>query len=95
MDTGSEVINKYEQESIVEKIKAQGVKVVNAAKTFITATAINFVVPMTATSYPIRNTFANILRTMQKIEPLLTVKGTKGDDQWMVPDTILSGDKFT
>eukprot|EP00957_Ditylum_brightwellii_P015431 1161334-Ditylum_brightwellii.AAC.1 len=95
MDTGSEDINKYKKESVVKKIKAQGVKAVDAAKTFIAATAIDFVVPMNATSYPIRNKFANLLRTMQKIELLLTIKATKGDDQWTMPEAIPSRDKFT
>eukprot|EP00957_Ditylum_brightwellii_P201697 15326795-Ditylum_brightwellii.AAC.1 len=95
MDTGTEDINKDEKESVMEKIKAQGVKAIDAAKTFITAAAIDFVVLTNATSYPIRNEFVNLLRSMKNIESPLTIKATKGDDQWTVPDSIPSGDEFT
>eukprot|EP00957_Ditylum_brightwellii_P127855 9750198-Ditylum_brightwellii.AAC.1 len=95
MDTGLEDINKYNKESVMEKIKAQGVKAVDAAKTFITATAIDFVVPTNATSYPIRNKFVNLLQSMKKIKSSLTMKATNGENQWTVPESIPSGDKFT
>eukprot|EP00957_Ditylum_brightwellii_P093321 7106633-Ditylum_brightwellii.AAC.1 len=65
-------------------------KAIDAAKNFITATAIDFVVPTNATSYLIRSEFVNLLQEMTKIESSLTIKATKGNDQWKVPETIPS-----
>eukprot|EP00957_Ditylum_brightwellii_P000800 63219-Ditylum_brightwellii.AAC.1 len=95
MDTGLENLNKYKQESAVEKITGQGVKAVNAVKKFITVTAINFVVPPNAISYPIRNKFLQLIKEMQSIEAYLTILAAKGDDQWTIPDTVPSGNEFT
>eukprot|EP00957_Ditylum_brightwellii_P093595 7127270-Ditylum_brightwellii.AAC.1 len=53
MDTEPEVTINFGKESAVEKLMAHGVKAVNAAKIYVTATAINFVVPANATKYPI------------------------------------------
>eukprot|EP00957_Ditylum_brightwellii_P064487 4893988-Ditylum_brightwellii.AAC.1 len=53
MDTGSEDVSNYEKESVAEIMRAQGVKAVNVAKIFLTATAIDFVVPTNVTKYPI------------------------------------------
>eukprot|EP00957_Ditylum_brightwellii_P111435 8499442-Ditylum_brightwellii.AAC.1 len=77
MDTGPDNLHKYEQESTIEKIKAQGVKAVNSAKKFITATAINFVVLLNATSYAIRNKFVQLTKTMQSLKPSLTIMAAK------------------
>eukprot|EP00957_Ditylum_brightwellii_P148267 11288637-Ditylum_brightwellii.AAC.1 len=74
---------------------AQGVKAVNAAKIFVTATAIDFVVPANVTKYPIRREFVNLLHEMKKIETSLTIKASKGNDTWTEPEKILSGDDFT
>eukprot|EP00957_Ditylum_brightwellii_P168136 12799570-Ditylum_brightwellii.AAC.1 len=76
-------------------MKAQGVKAVNTAKIFVTATAIDFVVPVNATKYPIQREFVNLLQGMKKIEPSLTIKASKGNNTWTEPERILSGDKFT
>eukprot|EP00957_Ditylum_brightwellii_P155214 11816284-Ditylum_brightwellii.AAC.1 len=73
-------------------MKAQGVKAVNAAKLYITATAIDFVVPANATKYPIRRKFVNLLQEMKKIDLSLTIKASKGNDTWKEPKTTPSGD---
>eukprot|EP00957_Ditylum_brightwellii_P029722 2247311-Ditylum_brightwellii.AAC.1 len=43
MDTESEVTINFGKESVAEKMMAHGVKAVNAAKIYVTATAIDFV----------------------------------------------------
>eukprot|EP00957_Ditylum_brightwellii_P083222 6327225-Ditylum_brightwellii.AAC.1 len=53
MDTEPEVTINFGKESIEEKMMAHRVKAVNAAKIYVTATAINFVVLANATKYPI------------------------------------------
>eukprot|EP00957_Ditylum_brightwellii_P001132 89590-Ditylum_brightwellii.AAC.1 len=74
---------------------SHGVKAVNAAKIYVTATAIDFVVPVKATKYPIRREFVNLLHKMRKLENSVTIKSSKGDDKWTDPEKILSGDDFT
>eukprot|EP00957_Ditylum_brightwellii_P147934 11264408-Ditylum_brightwellii.AAC.1 len=77
MDTGPENLNMYEQENIVDQIKAQGVKVVDAAKKYITATTIDFVVLPNTTSYPIRKDFIQLIKAIQNIKPSLTILAAK------------------
>jgi hypothetical protein len=95
MDTDPEVTFNFGKESVAEKMMAHGVKAVNAAKIYVTATAIDFVVPANATKYPIHQEFVNLLHEMIKIENSLTIKASKGSDTWTEPEKIPSGDDFT
>eukprot|EP00957_Ditylum_brightwellii_P080567 6128474-Ditylum_brightwellii.AAC.1 len=49
MGTGIDKTNKYNQGSNMDRIKEQGVKAIDAAKQFITATAIDFIVSQKST----------------------------------------------
>eukprot|EP00957_Ditylum_brightwellii_P143274 10915500-Ditylum_brightwellii.AAC.1 len=88
MGTGTEMMDKHTVIHMEEQLQEQGDKAINAMQKYKTAMSFDFVLPDKGNTYPIQDEFVKLLQVIQQKDSMMTVKETKGFNQWKVPNDI-------